>query len=261
MTAGHSSPQPRTLAVDIGGTGIKAVVFDADGVACCDAVRVETPYPCPPSRLVDEVCALAAQLVPADRAGVGFPGLIRSDRVVWVNSLTRPRPGEPTDEQLAQLWAGFPLQEALTEAIGMPTLVANDADVHALASVSGCGLECVVTLGTGLGFSLALDGKLLPHVEFGGLPCVDERDYDTALGQSGLEADGLEAWIANVVGTVSALRSFLYFDHLYLGGGNARLLPEHIFGVDVSRVENVNGLLGGHLLVGGRSLAGAGDAQ
>jgi polyphosphate glucokinase len=251
MTSDPSPSHPRTLAVDIGGTGIKAVVFDADGVACCGPVRVETPYPCPPARLVEEIQAIASGLVPADRVGAGFPGLIRSDRVVWVNSLTRPLPGEPTDELLAREWVGHPLQASLSRALGLPCMVANDADVHALASVSGQGMECVVTLGTGLGFSLVMDGMLLPHLEFGGLPCVDDRDYDTALGQAGLEQDGPDVWVERVRRMCAALRQFLYFDHLYLGGGNARLLPPDVFSDDVTRIDNVNGLFGAHRLWAG----------
>jgi polyphosphate glucokinase len=173
---------------------------------------------------------------------------VRSDRVIWVNSLTKATPAGPTDPELAEHWVGYPLQQAIADAMGIPAIVANDADVHALASVSGRGLECVITLGTGLGFSVLLDGDPIPHLEFGGLPFTDGRDYDTALGQVGLERDGLPRWIENVAALVEALRPFLYFDHLYLGGGNARLLAETDLGEDVSTVDNVNGLLGCYLL-------------
>jgi len=239
---------PRTLAVDVGGTGIKATVFSGDGSPVGEVRRIDTPYPCPPERLASAIVALAGSLPTADRLGLGFPGLIRSGRVVWVNSLTRAQPGGPADPGLAEQWTGFPLQEFLSGAMGLPTLVANDADVHALASVQGRGMECVVTLGTGLGFSLVLDGTLLPHLEFGGVHFGGGRDYDTVLGQGGLDADGIDAWRSHVSVMVESLRSFVYFDHLYLGGGNARLLDARTLGPAVTTVDNVNGLLGGHLL-------------
>jgi polyphosphate glucokinase len=238
----------RTLAVDIGGTGIKAMAFAADGSALSEPVRIDTPYPCPPHRLIDAIADLATDLPEVDVVAAGFPGLVRSDRVVWVNSLTRSEPGGRTDPALAEQWTGFPLQEALSARLHLPTLVANDADVHALASVTGSGMECVVTLGTGLGFSLVLDGRLLPHLEFGGVAFGDGRDYDTVLGQMGLEADGLGPWREHVFTMVMSLRAFVYFDRLFIGGGNARLVDVTTLGPDVVAVENANGLVGGHLL-------------
>jgi polyphosphate glucokinase len=239
---------PLTLAVDVGGTGIKAAVFDSDGCLVGDPVRVRTPYPCSPQRLVDEIAELASTLAPAQRAGVGFPGLLRSNRVIWVNSLSRSTPAGPFDDGLAAQWVGCHLADTVSGSLGIPVRVANDADVHALASVSGRGLECVITLGTGLGFSLINDGELLPHLELSGAPFLEGRDYESVLGHAGLERDGIDRWTAHVVSAIDSLRRFLYFDHLYVGGGNARLLDPGTLGAHVSIVDNVNGILGGYLL-------------
>jgi polyphosphate glucokinase len=242
--------RPNTLAVDIGGTGIKAAVFDAEGTLVDEPVRAETSYPAPPDGLVAQVEAIARRLPVADRLGVGFPGLLRSARVVWVNSLSRATPGGSLDDDLARQWVGFNLVDALTAAFGCPVRVANDADVAALACVSGHGLECVITLGTGLGFSLVQDGILLPHLELSGAPFLDGRDFEAVLGNAALEADGQDAWTAHVRTAVEVLRGFVYFDHLYVGGGNARLLQPGSLGDDVSLVDNANGLLGGYRLWG-----------
>jgi polyphosphate glucokinase len=239
---------PRTLAVDVGGTGIKAAVFESDGSQAGDRVRVDTPYPCPPDRLLGEIATIAGRLPTVDRIGLGFPGLLRSDRVVQVNSLTRATPNGPRDDRLAEQWTDYPLQSALATHLDLPARVANDADVAALASVSGSGLECVVTLGTGLGFSLVHDGRLIPHLELSGAPFRDDQDFESLLGDAGRERSGLDGWRADVLRMVAVLRPFLYFDHLYLGGGNARLLADVDLGPDVSLVGNVNGLRGGHLL-------------
>jgi polyphosphate glucokinase len=251
---------PRTLAVDIGGTGIKAAVFESDGRATGEHLRIATPYPCPPVRLVEEIAAIAERLPATDRVGVGFPGLLRSDRVVWVNSLTRATPSGPVDEGLARQWVGFGLQAELAARLDRPVRVANDADVAALASVTGTGLECVVTLGTGLGFSLIDNGRLLPHLELSGAPFRDGHDFESLLGEAGRERSGTDAWLADVHLLVEVLRPFLYFDHLYLGGGNARLLGGLDLGDDVSLVGNVNGLLGGHLLWAGVPSVGTAPA-
>lgn len=242
---------PSTLAVDIGGTGIKATVLDGGGRPQADVLRIDTPYPCPPSRLGAEVRALADRLPAADRAGVGFPGLLRGGRVVQVNSLRRATQGGPADAGLVAAWTGCPVGELLTEALGVPVRVANDADVQALASVRGLGLECVLTLGTGLGFSLVQDGSLLPHLELSGAPFGDGRDFEGALGEAALRADGQAAWLASVHRAVALLRPFIFFDRLYLGGGNARLVEQATLPDDVEVVGNVNGLLGARLLFRG----------
>jgi polyphosphate glucokinase len=238
----------RTLAVDVGGTGIKAAVFDAHGELVGDPIRVDTAYPSPPDQLVAQLQGVARMLPAADRLGVGFPGLLRSDRVVWVNSLTREAPGGPVDDGLAREWVGFHLADALADAFGLPVRVANDADVAALACVTGRGLECMITLGTGLGFSLVHDGRLLPHLELDRLPLLPGRDFEDVLGLGGLESDGQESWTTHVRTAVDILRTFVYFDHLYVGGGNARLLVDADLGADVTLVDNVNGLVGGYLL-------------
>jgi len=244
------SEGPFTLAVDVGGTGIKATVFDGAGRQLVEPQRNQTQYPCPPQSLVVQIDNLAHQLPTADRLAVGFPGLLRSNRVVWVNSLTRATPGGDTDAALADAWVGYDLQQGLSEFLGKPVRVANDADVAALASVTGLGLECVLTLGTGLGFSLVSDGDLLPHLELSGAPFLPGLDYETALGDAALMAVGEFEWKRRVEQAVAALRPFLYFDHLYVGGGNARLLTDVDLGADVSLVENVNGLVGGFRLWG-----------
>ncbi len=75
---------PRTLAIDVGGTGLKAVVLDPEGEMISERVRVETPYPCPPSVLLDELDKLAKTQPEYDRVSVGFPGAIRRGRPVEV---------------------------------------------------------------------------------------------------------------------------------------------------------------------------------
>jgi polyphosphate glucokinase len=239
---------PPTAVVDVGGTAIKSVLLDETGAPAGDPVRRPTPYPCPPERLLEVVGTAVDGLGGAGRVTVGFPGLLRSDRVVQVNSLMRRVRGGPEDERLATAWRGFPLQEMLSSAIRLPVRVANDADVAALASVAGAGLECVLTLGTGVGSSLIQDGVLLPHLELGGAPFRDGRDLESCLGSSGLETAGRARWTEDVLAAVGALRRVLYFDLLHLGGGNARLLNSVELPEDVRLVDNVNGLLGGHLL-------------
>jgi polyphosphate glucokinase len=66
--SGPDAPDVRTLAVDCGGGGIKANVLDAAGTAHATAVRVPTPYPLPPSLLVDVIAQIADRLRPGSRS-------------------------------------------------------------------------------------------------------------------------------------------------------------------------------------------------
>src|SRR3954471_13882624 len=145
----------RTLAVDAGGTGLKAAVLDAKGEMSTERSKVDTPYPCPPTVLIPELISLAASLNSTyDRVSVGFPGLVRAGRVYNIPALSRLVYGGEPDPELVDNWHGYDLATALADAFAVPTKVANDADVQGCAVVSGDGFEFVMTLGTGVGTSL-----------------------------------------------------------------------------------------------------------
>src|SRR5579871_707019 len=81
--AGKSDPNEfRILAIDIGGTGLKASVVDASGRLLVRRRRIATPYPCPPSVMLDALASLVAPLPRHNRIAIGFPGVVREARVV-----------------------------------------------------------------------------------------------------------------------------------------------------------------------------------
>src|ERR1039458_8237516 len=97
-----SAPRaPLTLAVDIGATGLKASVLDADGAMVADRVKVPTSYPMPPDRLVGGRAKLAGPLPNAQRASGGFPGIGRGGMVLWASHLApESGPGSPPEAGL-----------------------------------------------------------------------------------------------------------------------------------------------------------------
>lgn len=241
-----------TLAIDIGGSGLKATVLDASGAMLAERFRVDTPYPCPPQRLVGVLGELVVPLreFGAQRASVGFPGLVRHGRIVEVPSLSRREYAGPTDPDLAQMWSGFDLQGALADRLVMPTLVANDADIQGCAVVEGNGMEFVMTLGTGVGTALFHDGALLPHLELSHGPFEADMTFDIALGNAQRKEIGNKKWADRVRRSVDAFHEMLWFDRLYVGGGNAKHLePKHLGSLDINDkavvVSNSAGLLGG----------------
>ncbi|MES2569974.1 MAG: ROK family protein [Verrucomicrobiota bacterium] len=227
-----STPDPKTLAIDIGGTGLKAAVLDFEGEMVTERVRVETPHPCPPKLLVKMLAKLVAPLPPHERISVGFPGVVRRGKILSAHNL-----GE-------ELWRGFDLDLALTEALGKPVRVLNDADIQGLGAIKGEGVEMVITLGTGLGSSLAEDGRLSTHLELAHHPFRKGETYEEQLGNAALEKAGKEKWNRRVEKAIESLRALTFFDRLYIGGGNAKAvnfsLPH-----DVSRVSNELGMRGG----------------
>ena len=225
-----------TLAIDVGGSGIKLALLDGAGKMIGKRVRMPTPpSPVAPEVVTEMIDRAAAPLGHFDRASVGFPGMVRHGRV-----LTAPHLG-------TELWTGYDLQTALSSRWGKPVRVMNDADVQGFGSIRGVGVEMVVTLGTGCGTAIFSDGRIVPHLELSHHPIRGKRTYDEYVGRAALDEIGKKRWNRRVARVIEVLRTVVAFDHLYLGGGNAKFvkfdLPD-----DVSIVSNDFGLIGGFAL-------------
>lgn len=227
-----AAPSPRTLAIDVGGSGLKASVLDPKGRLLTDPVRVRTPSPARPSVLVDALAELVRDLPPFQRVSVGFPGVVREGRV-----LTAPNLGTGP-------WRGFDLASALARRFGRPVRVLNDAEVQALAVVRRRGIELVVTLGTGVGTALFRDGRLAPHLELAHHPIRQGKTYDQYLGDRARKRVGKKKWNRRLRRAISLLSTLTNYDRLYLGGGNASRV-ELALPRNVTLVSNTAGILGG----------------
>ena len=234
-----------TLAIDVGGTGLKGAILDAEGQMVTERVRMDTPYPCTPPTLVDSLVGLTSGLGTFQRVSVGFPGLVRDGRVVEVPSLSRRLYGGETDHDLAELWEGFDLATALATAFMVPVKVANDADVQGCAVAQGNGFEFVMTLGTGVGTALFNNGRLLPHIELSHAGFKKGLTFDIALGNAARKEVGNAKWVKRVVSAIRNFDDFLFFDRIYIGGGNAKHLVGVPLGPKAEIVSNSAGILGG----------------
>jgi polyphosphate glucokinase len=224
--------QALTLAIDIGGTGLKACVLDPEGAMLTDRVRLDTPEHCSPELMIKTLAILVAPLPAYDRVSVGFPGVVRRGIVITAHNLG------------TQAWKGFELDQALNRKLAKPVRVLNDADIQGLGAIHGKGVEMVITLGTGLGSSLFEDGRLSTHLELAHHPFRKGETYEEQLGNLALQKAGKRKWNERVLKAAATLRALTTFDHLYIGGGNARMvtvdLPD-----DVSLVSNDLGMRGG----------------
>lgn len=227
-----ASAGPKTLAIDIGGSGLKASVLDSAGQMLVPRVRVPTPQPSRPDSVVEALVTLVAQLPAFDRISAGFPGVVRDGRVI-----TAPNLGTPE-------WRDFALEAVLARRLGRPARVLNDAEVQGLGIVAGRGLEVVLTLGTGIGSAVFRNGCPTPHLELAQHPIRKKKTYDQYLGNVARQAVGPEKWNKRVRRMIGIVRTLLNFDTLYLGGGNA----EHVtfdLPPDVKRADNSAGITGG----------------
>lgn len=222
--AATPAPSPiRTLVIDIGGTGIKALVVNEIGEPVGERVRLPTPRRNTPQEVMKAIRLLAKQAGPFHRVSAGFPGIVRNGVVSGAVNL------DPA-------WEHFHLTRALNKMFRKkPVRAANDADVQGLGAISGKGVELVLTLGTGVGSSLFVHGILVPNVEVG----------KNRLRDSELERLGKKLWNNRLTKVIGKLEKMFHYDRLYIGGGNAALVDIGRLPGNVTIVSNLNGLSGG----------------
>jgi polyphosphate glucokinase len=234
----------RILAIDIGGTGLKAAIISGDGEMKSERLRVATPHPAKPDVLVDTLMQLVKPLVKEkpSHISIGFPGVVR-DNVI----LTAPNLG-------TEFLHGVPLAHLISEQLGnIPVRMINDAEMQGFAAIEGRGIEMCLTLGTGAGTALFRDGELMPHLELSHHPVAKDKNYDEWIGNAAKEKVGKKRWNKRVEKVLGILSVVVNFDKLWIGGGNASHLkfdlPEN-----VKVVSNDAGIEGGAKLWHPRSL-------
>lgn len=220
----------RTLAVDIGASGIKALIMDESGRPLTVHDRIKTPFPSTPVAVLRVIRRLAKKQGRFDRVAVGFPGVVRNGSI-------------ETESNLDRKWRGFRLAEKLEAKLGKPVRVANDADMHGFGAISGRGVELVITLGTGFGSALFLNGNLVPNLEIALYP-QDGKNYGQRLGNAARKKVGNRKWNIRLSHAIDALLRVFNYDHLYIGGGNSKKVTLKL-PPGVTIVPNVTGLLGG----------------
>src|SRR5918994_646445 len=149
------------FGVDVGGSGIKGAPVDLEkGDLATDRVRLETPQPATVKHVVKVIGEVVKQFDAPDRIGVTFPGVV-------TNGVVR------TAANVDKSWVDAPAAQLLSEELGVPATVVNDADAAGIAEMhygAGRGIDGVVvmlTFGTGIGSAVFVDGTLLPNTEFG----------------------------------------------------------------------------------------------
>ncbi len=245
------------IGIDFGGSGIKGAVVDCrTGQLVGDRLRIPTPQPSVPREVVAVTDELVRRLVlPWDPSqgdtfpvGVGLPAAIR-------NGVTL------TAANIDPAWIGFSAEKELGLATGRVVAVGNDADVAGMAEIRfGAGryqrgLVMVLTIGTGIGTALFIDGRLVPNTELGHLE-IKGRDAEERAAESARERLGLgwRDWAAGFDEYLHELERLFWPDLFVLGGGASKRADNYLSyltvktPIAIATFRNNAGIVGGALI-------------
>lgn len=233
------------LGIDIGGTGIKGAPVDVGaGVLAAERYRVPTPRPATPKAISSKVREIVEYFVWDGSIGCGFPAAIKSGVV-------------KTAANVSKKWIGQNVEQLFAQAVGRRVVVLNDADAAGLAEMRfGAGRDqegvvLLITLGTGIGTALFVDGHLVPNIELGHIE-IDGRDAETLASASAREKLKLpwKKWARGLDVYLKTVQFYIWPDLIILGGGvsrkHERFMPylEMETPVVPARMRNQAGIIG-----------------
>ncbi len=228
----RASHDEKILSIDIGGSRIKGTLLDMAGNMLMEYQRISTPKFAGPENVMQGIVELTKKFAGYTKVSVGFPGYVRGG-VVY----TAPNLG-------TNKWRKIHFSEELAALLAKPVRVVNDADLQGLGVALGKGLEMVITLGTGFGTSLLMEGALLPHLEIGQHPFTRRKTYDQYIGNNALEEIGLEKWNKRLKKVLSVIKTVFNYDHLFISGGNSKKITVDL-DKNITLVSNMDGIRGG----------------
>lgn len=204
----------RILGIDIGGTGIKGALVDiSSGVMQTERLRILTPKPAKPHAVATVVAQLTRKFEWKGAVGCGFPGVVRRGVTL-------------TAANVHKQWIGLNAAHLFSQATGCGVAIVNDADAAGLAEVSfGAGrnvrgVVMMVTIGTGLGTALFVDGILVPNTELGHIE-IGGQDAELNASDAARQREKLswEKWATRFDRYLGTLERLFWPDQFILGGG------------------------------------------
>jgi len=246
MTA-ESAPS-LVVGVDIGGTGIKAAPVDtATGELAAERVLLPTPSPATPQAVAQVVADVLRHTGTAGPVGLAVPSVVRRGIIETASHIDRT-------------WIGVNAVDFFSKVTGRPVAVMNDADAAAVAEVrfgagrGQAGVIAVITLGTGIGSALFVDGTLVPNSELGHLP-LHEGEAENWAAESVREREEL-SWdeYANRLQTyLELVQRLLWPELIIIGGGISNIAEEFLPKVELrtpivpAQLRNHAGIIGAAL--------------
>lgn len=233
------------FGIDIGGTGIKGALVDLDlGALAGERVRIPTPQPSTVEAVLDTVQAVIDQAGWDGPVGCTFPGIVRHGVIASAANVDKG-------------WIGVNLAERLGARIGHPAIVLNDADAAGIAEMQfgagrdRSGVVVIVTLGTGIGTAVFVNGTLVPNTELGHVE-LEGVDTETRTSAAAREREGLsfKAWSVRLQRYFSHLELLLSPDLFIVGGGISKNADKFLPRLDLqteivpAQLLNQSGIVG-----------------
>lgn len=236
---------PVVVGIDFGGTGTKAgLVAVATGELLTERFRLPTPQPATPKALVPVMAELIHKCGGSDAVGITVPAVVKGGVVLSAANID-------------QEWIGVRGEELFSSELGCPAVVVNDADAAGIAEMrfgagrDRSGVVIIVTLGTGIGSAVFIDGHLVPNTELGHIELHGAAAEKSAAARI-REAEELSwrKWAGRVQDYLQMLERLFSPDLLIIGGGVSRK-SEKFFGylelnteVVAAALENKAGVVG-----------------
>ncbi|MEZ5170861.1 MAG: ROK family protein [Acidimicrobiia bacterium] len=235
----------RLVGVDIGGTGIKGAPVDLAAGELAEARnRIPTPHPATPDAVAATVARVVGHFSDTGRIGCTFPAVIQHGRAL-------------TAANVDTSWKGADARAVLEEATGRPVTLLNDADAAGMAEMEfGAGrgrkgVVAMVTLGTGIGTALFVDGTLVPNTELGHIE-IKGRDAETWASEKVREDEGLKwkKWAKRVNKYLRTLEALINPELIIIGGGVSKKSQKYFPHIDVraelvaAKLRNEAGIVG-----------------
>jgi polyphosphate glucokinase len=243
------------LGIDVGGSGIKGAPVNIEtGQLTADRLRIKTPKWAEPKPVAEVVAQIAQSFAWKGRIGIGFPAPIKSGIARMAANIS-------------PLWIGVNAEELFTEATGCPCRVGNDADVAGLAEMTfGAGKDragtvIMITLGTGIGTAIFIDGKLLPNVDFGHLE-IKGQDAEAKASDAARQRDELswKKYAKRLNRYLMTMERLFWPDLFIIGGGiskeHEKFIPRLTLQTEVvpAQFQNEAGIVGAALFGRGQQL-------
>jgi len=203
----------KMVGIDVGGSGIKAAIVETEtGQLATERRRVVTPQPATPAAVAEATALLVAEL-PAGPVGIGFPAVVLHGQTMTAANI------DPS-------WIGTQADLLFAAALDREIVIANDADVAGLAEMrfgagrGQGGTVLMLTIGTGIGSALFIDGQLVPNTELGHLEVrgkeAEKRASSAAKDRKDISWSDWAKLLAEVIERIDAL---IWPDLVIIGGG------------------------------------------
>jgi polyphosphate glucokinase len=208
------------LGIDVGGTGVKAALVDLGTARLIGPrIRERTPQPSTPEAVTATIASVVTKVLLGHDTpgglpvGCGLPGIVKHGRLASAANI------DPA-------WVGWPATDNIGAAIGRPVLIINDADAAGMAELAygtaagRMGTVLLLTLGTGIGSALFIDGHLVPNTEFGHLE-FHGQDAETLISGAARERRrlGWKVWTRQFNEYLARIELYFSPDLIIMGGG------------------------------------------